>query len=190
METGEARLIENSNVLGLDVTPSLRGRAHSVLCVPVTDSLIGDVVAVLYLQNESRRPFGAEDLEWLTAYSSALGQAITLHDSGQRRIQELEAQWRHLHDAGGPEIVGESEATRQLGAKLNSLLPSTARSDAPAILITGESGTGKELVARYLHHYSPKRGRGPSRRSIARVSAASSRSRSCSVTSRAPSQAP
>jgi transcriptional regulator with GAF, ATPase, and Fis domain len=161
LETGEARLIENSNVLGLDVTPSLRGRPHSVLCVPVTDSLVGDVVAVLYLQNESRRPFGAEDLEWLTAYAAALGQAVTLHDSGQRRIQELEAQWRHVHDAGGPEIVGESVATRQLGAKLNSLLPSTARTDAPAILITGESGTGKELVARYLHHYSPKRGRGP-----------------------------
>jgi transcriptional regulator with PAS, ATPase and Fis domain len=27
--------------------------------------------------------------------------------------------------------------------------------------VTGESGTGKELVARYLHHYSTKRSRGP-----------------------------
>jgi len=161
IETGEAKLIENSNVCGLDVTPSLRGRPHSVVCVPVGDSLTGDVVAILYLQNESRRPFGTEDLEWLTAYAAALGQALTLHDSGQRRIQELEAQWRHLHDAGGPDVVGDSDATRQLGETLNSLLPSTDRNDAPAILITGESGTGKELVARYLHHYSPRRGRAP-----------------------------
>jgi len=163
IEDGEARLIENSSVVGLDATPSLRGRPYSVLCVPIADSLTGDVVAVLYFQNEARRPFGAEDLEWLTAYAAALGQALTLHVSGQRRIQELEAEWRHVQDAGGPEIVGESEATRELGETLNRLLPSTVRPDAPAVLVTGESGTGKELVARYLHHYSPKRSHGPFR---------------------------
>jgi len=161
IEDGQARLIENSSVLGLDATPSLRGRPYSVLCVPVADSLTRDTVAVLYFQNEARRAFGAEDLEWLAAYAAALGQALTLHDSGQRRIQELEGAWRHLQDADGPEIVGESEATRQLGETLNRLLPSTTRTDAPAILVTGESGTGKELVARYLHHYSPTRSRGP-----------------------------
>jgi two-component system NtrC family response regulator len=64
-------------------------------------------------------------------------------------------------DAHGPQIVGESEATRQLGEELSLLLPSTARKDAPAILVTGESGTGKELVARYLRHHSPTRSRGP-----------------------------
>lgn len=163
IEDGEARLIENSNVLGLDTTPSLRGRPYSVLCAPVTDSLTGAVVAVLYFQNEARRPFEPEDLEWLTAYSAALGQALTLHDSGQRRVRELEAEWRHVQDADGPEIVGESEATRELGETLNRLLPSTTRTDAPPVLVTGESGTGKELVARYLHHYSQRRSRGPFR---------------------------
>jgi len=161
IEDGDARLIENSNVLGLDTTPSLRGLPYSVLCAPVTDSLTGAVVAVLYFQNEARRAFEPEDLEWLTAYAAALGQALTLHDSGERRVRELEAGWRHVQDSEGPEIVGESEATRELGEPLNRLLPSTSRSDAPAVLVVGESGTGKELVARYLHHYSPKRSRGP-----------------------------
>jgi len=161
IEDGQARLIENSSVLGLDATPSLRGRPYSVLCAPVADSLTRDTVAVLYFQNEARRAFEAEDLEWLAAYAAALGQALTLHDSGQRRIQELEGAWRHVQDADGPEIVGESEATQRLGETLNRLLPSTTRTDAPAILVTGESGTGKELVARYLHHYSPTRSRGP-----------------------------
>jgi transcriptional regulator with GAF, ATPase, and Fis domain len=163
IEDAEARLIENSGVLGLDADASLRGRSYSVLCAPVADSLTGGVVAVLYFQNEAMRAYEAEDLEWLAAYAAALGQALTLHDSGQRRIRELEGEWRHVHDADGPEIVGESEATRQLGENLNRLLPSTTRSDAPAVLVTGESGTGKELVARYLHHYSPKRSRGPFR---------------------------
>lgn len=161
IEDGEARLIENSSVMGLDATASLRGRPYSVLCAPVADSLTGGVVAVLYFQNEVRRAFEAEDLEWLAAYAAALGQALTLHISGQRRILELEAEWRRAQHGDGPEIIGESQATRELGEMLNRLLPSTTRADAPAILVTGESGTGKELVARYLHHYSPKRSRGP-----------------------------
>jgi transcriptional regulator with GAF, ATPase, and Fis domain len=160
VESGEAQLIENSSVMGLDATASLRGRPYSVLCAPVADSLTGGAVAVLYFQNEARRAFEAEDLEWLTAYAAALGQALTLHVTGQHRIQELEAEWRRSQN-GGPEIVGESEATRELGETLNRLLPSTTRADAPAVLVTGESGTGKELVARYLHHFSPKRSRGP-----------------------------
>jgi transcriptional regulator with GAF, ATPase, and Fis domain len=161
IEDGEPRLIENSSVMGLDVTASLRGRPHSVLAVPVADALTGGVVAVLYFQNEARRAFEPEDLEWLTAYSAALGQALTLHVTGQRRLREVEAEWRRSQDGGGPEIVGDSEATREVGEALNRLLPSTVRPDAPAILVTGESGTGKELVARYLHHYSPRRSRGP-----------------------------
>jgi transcriptional regulator with GAF, ATPase, and Fis domain len=161
IEDGEARLVENSAALSLDGTASLCGRPFSVLCVPVADSLTGSVVAVLYFQNEASRAFEAEDLEWVTAYAAALGQALTLHVAGQRRIQELEAEWRRAQDAHGPEIVGESEATRQLVEELNVLLPSTAREDAPPILVTGESGVGKELVARYLHHYSPRRSRGP-----------------------------
>jgi transcriptional regulator with GAF, ATPase, and Fis domain len=161
IEEAKPRLIENSTVMGLDTTASTRGRPCSVLCAPVADALTGDVVAVLYFQNEARRAFGTEDVEWLTAYAAALGQALTLHVSGQRRLRELEAEWRRSQDGGGPEIVGDSEATRELCEALDRLLPSTIRPDAPAILVTGESGTGKELVARYLHHYSPKRSRGP-----------------------------
>jgi transcriptional regulator with GAF, ATPase, and Fis domain len=159
IEGGEARLIGDAS--DLEANDSLRGRPYGVLCAPIADSLTGSVVAVLYLQTEARRPYEAEDLEWLTAYVAALGQAFTLHVSGRRRFQDLEAESRRAQKAGGPEIIGESEATRQLGQTLNMLLPSTMRSDAPAILVTGESGTGKELVARYLHHCSPKRSRGP-----------------------------
>ncbi len=161
IEDGEPRLIENSSVNEVDVSASPPGRPYSLLCAPVIDGLTGGVIAVLYLENEARRAFEPEDLEWLSVYAAALGQALTLHTSWQLRIREIEAEWRHTQNAGGPEIVGESQATRQLGETLNTLLPSTTRPDAPAILVTGESGTGKELVARYLHHYSSKRSRGP-----------------------------
>lgn len=157
----EPCLMENTERFDLDATTSLRGRPYSVLCAPVVDSLSGAVIAVLYFQNEAKPSFRADDLEWLTAYAATLGQALTLHLSRQQRIQELEAERRRAENDDELNIVGGSPATRRLGSVLNTFLPSTARADAPPILITGESGTGKDLVARYLHLYSPSRFRGP-----------------------------
>jgi transcriptional regulator with PAS, ATPase and Fis domain len=139
----------------------LVGDPHSALCAPVTDSLTGAVMAVLHFQVEDRSHFRTEDLEWVTAYATALGQALTLHITGRRRTLASEPEWRTTQDASGPEIVGTSVATRDLIETLKTFLPNTIRPDAPPILVTGESGTGKELVARYLHHFSPKRARGP-----------------------------
>ncbi|MGB9730764.1 sigma-54-dependent transcriptional regulator [Calditerrivibrio nitroreducens] len=45
-----------------------------------------------------------------------------------------------------PEIIGSSEAIKNLMQKLNLVSPT----DAP-VLIMGESGVGKELVAKYIH---------------------------------------
>ena len=53
-----------------------------------------------------------------------------------------------------PEIVGQSPAMQDLF----SLIKLVANSHA-TVLILGESGTGKELVARALHHHSPRRAR-------------------------------
>jgi len=56
---------------------------------------------------------------------------------------------------GGPEIIGQSQAMRQLYSMIAMVAPTEA-----TVLITGESGTGKELVARAVHAGSP-RARGP-----------------------------
>ncbi len=49
------------------------------------------------------------------------------------------------------ELLGESEAMRQLKKKIRKL----ARSQAP-VYISGESGTGKEVVARMIHEQGPR----------------------------------
>ena len=49
-------------------------------------------------------------------------------------------------------IVGRSRAMRDLFQLLETVAPT-----ASTILITGETGTGKELVARAIHHNSPRR---------------------------------
>ncbi len=49
------------------------------------------------------------------------------------------------------DIVGESDAIRQLKETIQKVAPTEAR-----VLITGENGTGKELVARWIHEKSTR----------------------------------
>ncbi len=50
------------------------------------------------------------------------------------------------------EIVGQSSAMNRVFEAIETVGPTDA-----TVLITGESGTGKELVARAIHHASPRR---------------------------------
>lgn len=130
-------------------------------CVPVLDDLTHVPMAVLYLEAKPGSAFDEEDLAGLSAYAAALGHALALRAGGLTAAGELSDETARADARAGPEIVGTSDATRALLRQLQAYLPSVGRPDPPPILVLGESGTGKELVARYLHHYSPKRSRGP-----------------------------
>ena len=51
-------------------------------------------------------------------------------------------------------IVGETDAMREALERVVQFAPVTS-----TVLVTGESGTGKELIARGIHHLSPRRHR-------------------------------
>ena len=72
----------------------------------------------------------------------------------QRRLQSENAYLRaQLEDRYRFEgIVGRSAPMRRLFALLETVAPSSS-----TVLVTGETGTGKELVARAIHHNSPRR---------------------------------
>jgi DNA-binding NtrC family response regulator len=53
---------------------------------------------------------------------------------------------------GFSEIVGEDEKIKELFNLIKKIAPMDS-----TVLITGETGTGKELVARAIHHLSPRR---------------------------------
>lgn len=63
----------------------------------------------------------------------------------------LRAQLRERYRLGQG-IVGESAAMRRVFDVIETVAPTSS-----TVLITGETGTGKELVARALHHNSPRR---------------------------------
>ncbi len=58
---------------------------------------------------------------------------------------------RQTEAAPEPPMKGTSQPMRRLREEVSRVAPSRA-----TVLITGESGTGKELVARRLHHLSPR----------------------------------
>jgi DNA-binding NtrC family response regulator len=75
--------------------------------------------------------------------------------SAQSRLaEETERLQRQLSYQGVlVDLVGQSAAMQQVFSLIRQVAPSKA-----AVLVSGESGTGKELVARAIHHLSPRRG--------------------------------
>ncbi|HUA20698.1 MAG TPA: sigma-54 dependent transcriptional regulator [Bryobacteraceae bacterium] len=70
-----------------------------------------------------------------------------------RMAEETERLQRQLVYQGLlADLVGACPAMQQVFSLIRQVAPSKA-----AVLITGESGTGKELVARAIHHLSPRR---------------------------------
>ena len=89
------------------------------------------------------KPFQFEHL--LHILSSALEQRRLKSENAYLRSQ-LEERYRFEG------IVGNSDSMRNLFGLLKTVSATTS-----TILITGETGTGKELVAKAIHHNSPRR---------------------------------
>jgi Nif-specific regulatory protein len=76
--------------------------------------------------------------------------------SAEQRAKTLEQRLETLQDELGERfsfdrIIGRSPAIRDVLAKSAKVAPTEA-----TVLLTGESGTGKELIARAIHHASPR----------------------------------
>src|SRR5215213_4599894 len=89
------------------------------------------------------KPFQFDEL--LHALSSALEQRRLKSENAYLRSQLQE---RYQFEG----LIGRSPAMRALFQLLD-----TVSASASTILVTGETGTGKEVVARAIHHNSPRR---------------------------------
>jgi formate hydrogenlyase transcriptional activator len=82
----------------------------------------------------------------------AFDQIAELKEKLQTEKVYLEEEIRTDHNF--EEIVGESPALRRVLKEVETVAPTDS-----TVLIRGETGTGKELIARALHHLSPRRDR-------------------------------
>src|ERR1700730_16235838 len=93
--------------------------------------------------NFVRKPFQLDEL--LHVLDSAIEQRRLKSENAYLRAQ-LEERYRFEG------IIGKSRAMAKLFQLLETVAPTNS-----TILITGETGTGKEVVARAIHHNSPRR---------------------------------
>ena len=88
------------------------------------------------------KPFSLDHL--MTVVNKAL-ELRSLRDENR----ELRAELSHRYEFDN--IVGRSEAMREIFATISRVAPTRA-----TVLLCGESGVGKDLIARAIHHHSPR----------------------------------
>jgi two-component system response regulator PilR (NtrC family) len=89
------------------------------------------------------KPFKLDELVLTVQRALEYHNAITEN-------KDLKARLENKEQLGG--IVAESPGMRKVCEMVERVAPTST-----TVLIYGESGTGKELVARALHHYSPRK---------------------------------
>jgi formate hydrogenlyase transcriptional activator len=106
--------------------------------------------------------YDSADLDFLQQVANQVAVAVEnalafeciekLKEKLTREKVYLEEEIRTEHNF--EEIVGESAALRRVLKEVETVAPTEA-----TVLVRGETGTGKELIARALHHLSPRRDR-------------------------------
>jgi Nif-specific regulatory protein len=143
--TGSRGDLSKRNISFIGVPVEVRGKVIGVLTV---DKLFAPDVAF------------EEDIRLLRTVASAVGQAVKLHEMVEAEKAALVEENSLLRDELGrrvalPNIVGGTKRMQDVFR----LVELVARSRS-TVLLRGESGTGKELLAKAIHHLSP-RAKGP-----------------------------
>src|SRR5215212_82229 len=131
---------------GVQVIDAAVERYPDIIAIVITGyGTVRDAVGVIKrgATDFVTKPFQFEEL--MHALNGALEQRRLKSENAN-----LRAQLQERYQFGG--IVGRSRAMRDLFQLLETLAPT-----ASTILVTGETGTGKEVVARAIHHNSPRR---------------------------------
>jgi len=146
---GDRRILERGN--------------RAVLSVPLW--FAEDVGGALFFAKRQADWYDGADVEMAQAIAAQVVMALQhqrLADEQQQRAQ-AEGRARHLEQRltilqrelgdryGFDQIIGRAPTLREALTRAAKVAPTET-----TVLLTGESGTGKELVARAIHHASPR----------------------------------
>jgi len=109
-----------------------------------------------------RRPLSEEEFERLAVFANGAAIAIKnaqLFTEVEQLKNRLQAENLYLREEirlehNFEEIIGESQSIKAVLRHIEQVAPTDS-----TVLIRGDTGTGKELIARAIHHLSPRRAR-------------------------------
>lgn len=140
----------------LNLTKSRKNKQMAFLCVPIIyrRDVIGTISIDREVANEEEL---RKDLYFLQLVADVLAEAVAgIREQLEERANLLEENTRlrrQLDDRYRPaSIIGNCSSMRAVFEQIAQVADSSA-----TVLIRGESGTGKELVARAIHHASPRK---------------------------------
>lgn len=167
LETGESMLVPNAmqdaRFMHKESIQNLR--IISILCQP--QFVDGEICGILYLESNTIGHFTSQHQELLEDLGRFSGQALTAMQAGRDLLEErdrlkakageikqevLEQRALMSQEWNFARFVGRSGPVR----RLEKYVSQAAASPFP-VLISGETGTGKNLLARIIHHGSPRR---------------------------------
>ncbi|WP_253161491.1 sigma 54-interacting transcriptional regulator [Stieleria tagensis] len=161
-DDGQAILARNVSGDRTLATENSQGEvdAVSMILAPVKDREKRLLGMLHLLTTDPAAVFSPRDLEFVLAVAEILAESLrNLRVRGKldRSLRRSQRQIKVLQEqlGGKIEIVGQSDAVRDIGEQIALAAPTGA-----TVLVRGESGVGKELVASAIHHAS-RRASGP-----------------------------
>jgi Nif-specific regulatory protein len=145
----------------LNRTGTKKGDHEVISFVGVPIKLGRETIGVLSVDREIEHPDAAQnfgrDVNFLAMIANLIGQSVRLHQKvAEDRANLLQEKMRlqsELHARYSLEnVIGQSKAMQSVFAEVHQVAPSKS-----TVLLRGESGTGKEIIARAIHHLSPRR---------------------------------
>lgn len=136
---------------GLEVLRQARELDPSLVCIIMTgQGTIPSAIAAMKLGafDYLLKPFNLQTLR------PVLERALETRRLRMENVRLQHYVTRLTYEAPRYQLIGSSPAMQHVMQLIEKVAPTEA-----AVLIHGESGTGKELVARAVHHNSPRRGR-------------------------------